>query len=136
MLMDYEKIGLKVGLEIHQQLNTKRKLFCHCPTVLSDKVDGEVFRILRPTLSEMGEIDRAALLEMRKGKKFIYQYCKDNCCLVELDEEPPHLPSEEAIDIALEVALLMNMNIVDVSYVMRKIVIDGSNTSGFKELCF
>ncbi|WP_456472364.1 Glu-tRNA(Gln) amidotransferase subunit GatE [Methanocaldococcus sp.] len=131
--MDYEKLGLKVGLEIHQQLNTKRKLFCHCPTILrDDEPDGEVLRILRPTLSEVGEVDRAALLEARKGRKFLYQYYNDSTCLVELDEEPPHEPSEEAIKIALEVALLMNMKPVDVAYTMRKIVIDGSNTSGFQ----
>ncbi|WP_456419831.1 Glu-tRNA(Gln) amidotransferase subunit GatE [Methanocaldococcus infernus] len=135
--MDYEKLGLKVGLEIHQQLNTERKLFCHCPTILRDnEPDGEVLRILRPTLSEVGEIDRAALLEARKGKKFLYQYYNDSTCLVELDEEPPHEPSEEALKIALEVALLMNMKPVDLAYVMRKIVIDGSNTSGFQRTIF
>ncbi|WP_456371676.1 Glu-tRNA(Gln) amidotransferase subunit GatE [Methanocaldococcus sp.] len=137
MEIDYEKIGLKVGLEIHQQLNTKRKLFCHCPTILrDDEPDGEIVRVLRPSLSEMGEVDRAALIEARKGKKYIYQYYNDTTCLVELDEEPPHLPSEEALKIALEVALLMNMSIVDVAYVMRKIVIDGSNTSGFQRTIF
>ncbi|ENN96535.1 glutamyl-tRNA(Gln) amidotransferase subunit E [Methanocaldococcus villosus KIN24-T80] len=133
--MDYNEIGLKVGLEIHQQLNTERKLFCHCPTELTNEVKGEVERILRATLSELGEIDRAALLEMRKGKKFIYQY-NNSSCLVELDEEPPHMPSEEALKIALQIAMLLNMKTVDVAYVMRKIVIDGSNPSGFQRTIF
>ncbi|AEF97178.1 Glu-tRNA(Gln) amidotransferase subunit GatE [Methanotorris igneus] len=137
MEIDYNKIGLKVGLEIHQQLNTKRKLFCHCPTVIrDDEPDGEIVRVLRPSQSEMGEVDRAALLEAKKGKKFIYQYYKDTTCLVELDEEPPHLPSEEAIEVALEVALMMNMKVVDEVHTMRKIVIDGSNTSGFQRTMF
>ncbi|WP_423792558.1 Glu-tRNA(Gln) amidotransferase subunit GatE [Methanocaldococcus indicus] len=136
MDLNYKELGLKVGLEIHQQLNTKRKLFCHCPTKLCDDVEKEVFRILKPTLSEMGEIDRAALLELRKGKKFLYQYSSKSACLVELDEEPPHLPSEEALRVALEVALLMNMKTVDLAYTMRKIVIDGSNTSGFQRTIF
>ncbi len=137
MKIDYEKVGLKVGLEIHQQLNTKRKLFCHCPTILrDDEPDGEIVRVLRPSLSEMGEVDKAALIEARKGKKFIYQFYNDTTCLVELDEEPPHPPSEEALKIALEVALLMNMDVVDVAYTMRKIVIDGSNTSGFQRTIF
>ncbi len=134
-IMDYNEIGLKVGLEIHQQLNTERKLFCHCPTELTNEVKGEVERILRATLSELGEIDRAALLEMRKGKKFIYQY-NNSSCLVELDEEPPHMPSEEALKIALQIAMLLNMKTVDVAYVMRKIVIDGSNPSGFQRTIF
>ncbi|MCK5303080.1 MAG: hypothetical protein KAJ96_08060, partial [Candidatus Thorarchaeota archaeon] len=43
-----------VGLELHQQLNTSRKLFCHCPTVIrDDKPDGGFVRQLRPTQSEM-----------------------------------------------------------------------------------
>lgn len=135
--IDYEKIGLKVGLEIHQQLNTSRKLFCNCPTIIrDDEVDGEIERYLRASQSEMGEIDQAALQEVKKNKKYIYQYYNDTTCLVELDEEPPHLPCEEGIDTALEVSLLMNMKIVDELHTMRKIVVDGSNTSGFQRTIF
>ncbi|MDI6820338.1 MAG: Glu-tRNA(Gln) amidotransferase subunit GatE [Candidatus Hodarchaeaceae archaeon] len=128
----YKKLGLKVGLEIHQELDT-HKLFCNCPSILRD--DGPpigVKRRLRPTQSELGEMDRAALAEAIKGKGFNYQVYPDTICLVELDEEPPHLVNEEALDIALEIALLLNAKPVDEAHVMRKTVIDGSNTCGFQ----
>ncbi len=130
--MDYKQLGLKVGLEIHQQLNTKRKLFCHCPTVL--RTDDPLFTVerkLRPTPSEIGEVDVAALKEYMRGKIYIYQYYDTNC-LVELDEEPPHLVSEEAKIIGVEVSLLLNSNIIEEIQVMRKTVLDGSNTSAFQ----
>ena len=121
---------MKCGIEIHQQLNTK-KLFCDCESRLSDNVIGKVVRILRPTQSEMGEVDRAAVEESLKKRKYIYEIT-DNSCLVELDEEPPHEMNLEAIETALKVALMLNAKIVDEIHVMRKIVIDGSNTSGFQ----
>lgn len=125
-------IGLKVGLEIHQQLDTQRKLFCHCPTELQiDPPQYEIKRNLRPSFSEKGKIDQAALAEVKKGFSFVYQGY-DTTCLVELDEEPPHPISTEAVDIGIEVALLLNAHIVDEIHTMRKIVIDGSNTSGFQ----
>ena len=129
---DYENLGLKVGLELHQELDT-HKLFCRCPPKLREEepVLG-VKRRLRPTQSEMGEVDRAALAEAIKGKGFRYQLYPDSVCLVELDEEPPHPVNEEALDIALEIALLLNAKPVDEAHVMRKIVIDGSNTCGFQ----
>ena len=130
--MDYKQLGLKVGLEIHQQLNTKRKLFCHCPTVL--RTDDPIFTVerkLRPTPSEIGEVDVAALKEYMRGKTYIYQYYDTNC-LVELDEEPPHLVSDEAKVIGVEVSLLLNSNIIEEIQVMRKTVLDGSNTSAIQ----
>lgn len=132
MRVDYEKIGLRVGFEIHQELDT-HKLFCRCPSQLRDEApELQVRRRLRPTQSELGEVDRAALAEALKGKAFSYQVYPDSICLVELDEEPPHPVNEEALDIALEVALLLQANPVDEVHVMRKIVIDGSNTCGFQ----
>ena len=125
--------GVKVGIEIHQQLDTKCKLFCGCPTTLrDDKPHFSVFRRLKATTSEMGSIDRAALFESEKGKSFIYQGYTDGTCLVELDEEPPHDTNGEAVNVALTVAMMLNMVPVDEIHMMRKIVIDGSNTGGFQ----
>lgn len=133
MTHDYRALGLKSGLEIHQQLDTKEKLFCGCPTLIRDTKESnfEFFRYLRPTQSEMGIVDKAALEEIKNVKKFIYK-AYDSTCLVENDEEPPRELNSEAVDYALTIARMMNMNIVDELYTMRKIVIDGSNTSGFQ----
>ena len=132
MCPNYEKLGLRVGFEIHQELDT-HKLFCNCPSRLRDEEPSlRVKRRLRPTQSEMGAVDRAALAEALKGKGFVYQVYPDSTCLVELDDEPPHPLNEEALDIALEVALLLGAKPVDEVHTMRKIVIDGSNTCGFQ----
>ncbi|MBN2229944.1 MAG: Glu-tRNA(Gln) amidotransferase subunit GatE [Candidatus Thorarchaeota archaeon] len=129
----YQKLGLMVGLELHQQLNTDRKLYCHCPTTTrDDEPDGTFIRRLRPTQSEMGEVDPAALFEFQKQKRFCYEYYNETTCLVESDEEPPHDLCEDAIDICLTVANFLHSMPVDEIHPMRKIVIDGSNTTGFQ----
>ncbi len=128
----YYVLGLKAGLEIHQQLDT-HKLFCSCPSTLrDDEPDIVVERFQRPVASELGEFDPAALAEFKKGMKYVYQAYSDTTCLVELDEEPPHPPNQEALDIALMVANYMHMHVFPLVQVMRKIVIDGSNTTGFQ----
>ena len=133
MEYDYEKLGLKMGLEIHQQLNSQHKLFCPCKTELvDDNFDELVQRKLRPTQSELGEIDRAALQESLRGLNFKYENFAKHTCLVENDDEPPHSLNEEALDICITIACLMNMHIVDEFHTMRKQVIDGSNTGGFQ----
>jgi glutamyl-tRNA(Gln) amidotransferase subunit E len=131
--MDYKALGLVAGIEIHQQLDTREKLFCHCPTTLREIADhnGEFFRYLRATVSEMGEIDRAAQEEMKHDRKFQY-YTYDTTCLVENDEEPPALVNNEALSICLTIAKMFGMTPVPQVHTMRKLVIDGSNTSGFQ----
>ena len=136
MAIDYAKIGLKVGLEIHQQLNAKTKLFCSCPPELFKEVPEIAFlRRLRPTQSELGQVDPAAYFEFQKGVKILYEANKKSSCLVEMDEEPPHLINTEAVEIVLTVALMTNSVPIDEVHVMRKTVIDGSNTGGFQRTC-
>lgn len=131
--MDYEKLGLKMGLEVHQQLNTDKKLFSPCKCELTDKKpDNKLIRNLRPTQSELGQIDRAAFEESRRKLQFIYESYDHHTCLVEADEEPPHPLNLEALEISLIIASLLNMNVVDEFHTMRKQVIDGSNTGGFQ----
>ena len=132
--LNYRELGLKVGLEIHQQLSTKHKLFCDCPTELAgDDVERVIIeRYLRVAKSEVGELDPAALYEMRKGRKIIYEVPQGHACMVELDEEPPHDLNREALLITLAVAEGLKARPVDEVYVMRKIVVDGSNTTGFQ----
>ncbi|MCL2334325.1 MAG: Glu-tRNA(Gln) amidotransferase subunit GatE [Candidatus Methanoplasma sp.] len=122
---------LKCGIEIHQQLDTK-KLFCDCESTLMDEGYGAFYRRLRPTAGESGEIDRAALAQYEKGEGFRYQCCERCTCLCELDEEPPHNVNEEAMDTSLTFSMMLNANIVDEVHFMRKIAIDGSNTTGYQ----
>jgi len=130
--MQYKKLGFKSGLEIHQQLDAD-KLFCSCPSKLrDDKPDFKVQRELRAVAGEKGEVDVAAFYEQLKGKHFVYQGYNDTTCLVELDEEPPHPINPEALQIALLVAKMMHCEIPKTAQVMRKTVVDGSNTSAFQ----
>lgn len=130
---DYEELGLVAGLEIHQQLDTSTKLFCGCPTDRREPKESthRFRRYLHPTRSELGEIDVAALEEASVEREFEY-LAFDSTCLVEADEEPPNRIDSEAIEVVLEIADLLDMTPVDQAHVMRKIVVDGSNTSGFQ----
>lgn len=130
--MDYKELGFKCGIEIHQQLET-HKLFCNCPSELKDDPhDISIKRRLRPVPGEEGEVDIAAKHETEKNLEFTYEGYSDNTCLVELDEEPPHDLNKDALKTVLEICKLLNCNIVDEIQVMRKTVLDGSNTSGFQ----
>ncbi len=130
---DYEELGLVAGLEIHQQLDTSRKLFCECPTERREPEESHrrLTRYLHPTKSELGELDDAALEESRVDREFEYLGF-DTTCLVEEDDEPPSRLSREALDVTMQIAALLDMEVVDQAHVMRKLVIDGSNTSGFQ----
>jgi glutamyl-tRNA(Gln) amidotransferase subunit E len=130
---DYEALGLVAGLEIHQQLDTATKLFCACPTERREPeaASRRFTRYLHPTKSELGELDEAAVEESRVDREFEY-LAFDTTCLVEEDDEPPHRIDDEALDVAMQIATLLDMTAVDQAHVMRKIVVDGSNTSGFQ----
>lgn len=132
-MINYQDLGFKCGIEIHQQLET-HKLFCKCPSLVNDNNPEMLVikRKLRAVAGETGRIDKAAEHEMTKGKNFIYQSKPTSSCLVELDEEPPHEVNKEALMTALEIALILKATIVDEIQFMRKTVIDGSNTSGFQ----
>ncbi len=132
MSLNYEQLGLKCGIEIHQQLEGK-KLFCTCPTIVrDDAAHFTVLRQLRAAAGEAGQVDIAALQEMQKQKTFVYNGYQDTTCLVELDESPPETLNPDAFTTALQVAKLLNGTVVDAIKVMRKTVVDGSNTAGFQ----
>ena len=124
-----EEYEMMCGIEIHQQLDTK-KLFCSCDSHLCEDGQGAVYRRLRPTTSEMGEVDRAALAQFQRHIGYRYQCCEGTSCLVELDEEPPHDVNADAMQIALTFSEMLEADIIDEIHFMRKIVVDGSNTSG------
>ena len=129
---DIKNIGLKVGLEIHQQLDTKKKLFCDCIPTEEEEFTKKFTRRLRAAKSELGKIDPAALFESTKSKTIIYYANPNSSCLVEEDEEPPHALDSDAKNIALLIGSALESKIFSEIHVMRKTVIDGSNTTGFQ----
>jgi len=134
--VDFSAVGLKVGLECHQQLATREKLFCACkPDLFKGEPEITFLRRLRPTQSELGQTDPATFFEFQKGVKILYEADSGTSCLVEMDEEPPHELNREALETALVTALMMDVKPVDEVHVMRKVVIDGSNTTGFQRTC-
>ncbi|UCE20001.1 MAG: Glu-tRNA(Gln) amidotransferase subunit GatE [Gemmatimonadota bacterium] len=129
----YEELGLKAGVEIHQQLLTDRKLFCRCPAgIYTEDHDGEVLRHMRPTLSELGEYDGTALMEFKTKKQVLYLLHRDSVCTYEMDDTPPFLVNQQALDIAIEIALLLGCTIIDEMHVARKQYLDGSIPTGFQ----
>ena len=131
--LDYQAVGLISGLEVHQQLLTREKLFCRCPAGLyTETHDGEVLRHMRPTLSELGEYDGTALMEFKTRKEIVYLLNHKNVCTYELDDTPPFLVNQEAIDISIELCLSMGMDIIDEIHIARKQYLDGSIPTGFQ----
>ena len=131
--LDYEAVGFMSGLEVHQQLLTAHKLFCRCPGGLyTEAHDGEVLRHMRPTLSELGEYDGTALMEFKTKKEIIYLLNHLNVCTYEMDDTPPFLVNQEAIDVAIELCLMMHMDIIDEVHIARKQYLDGSIPTGFQ----
>ncbi len=130
---DYAIIGFKSGLEVHQQLLTEKKLFCRCPAgKYSHDYDAEILRHMRPTLSELGEYDGTALMEFKTKKNIIYRIHHDSVCTYEMDDTPPFEINDDALDIAIEVALLLDATVVDEIHIARKQYLDGSIPTGFQ----
>jgi glutamyl-tRNA(Gln) amidotransferase subunit E len=131
--IDYAEVGLIAGLEVHQQLLTERKMFCHCPAGLyTETHDGSVLRHMRPTLSELGEYDGTALMEFKTKKNIIYLLHQSNVCTYEMDDTPPFLVNQQAVDIAIEQCLMLGCDIVDEVHIARKQYLDGSIPTGFQ----
>jgi glutamyl-tRNA(Gln) amidotransferase subunit E len=131
--LDYDAVGFISGLEVHQQLYTAHKLFCRCPAGLyTESHDGEVLRHMRPTLSELGEYDGTALMEFKTKKEIIYLLNHINVCTYEMDDTPPFLVNQEAIDVAIELCLMMHLDIIDEVHIARKQYLDGSIPTGFQ----
>ena len=132
---DYERIGFKSGLEVHQQLLTKSKLILQVPCrdiPSHDNYDAEVIRHMRPTLSELGEYDGTALMEFKTRKEIVYRLNNENACTYEVDDTPPFPIDPEALEIALEISLLSKLNIVGEVHITRKQYLDGSIPTGFQ----
>ncbi|RLD40132.1 MAG: Glu-tRNA(Gln) amidotransferase GatDE subunit E [Bacteroidetes bacterium] len=131
----YDTIGFMSGLEVHQQLLTKEKMFCHCPAGIfnhSDDYDAEVIRHMRPTLSELGEYDGTALMEFKTRKEIIYRLKNETACTYEVDDTPPFPLNRESLEIALEISLLSKLNVVGEVHITRKQYLDGSIPTGFQ----
>jgi len=130
---DYARVGFKSGLEIHQQIYTEKKLFCRCPAGrYSPKYDAEILRHMRPTLSELGEYDGTALMEFKTKKEIIYRINRETVCTYEMDDTPPFMINEDALDIALGIGLLYDCIMVDELHIARKQYLDGSIPTGFQ----
>jgi len=132
---DYQRIGFKSGLEVHQQLKTQEKLFCHCPAGIyhnDNDYNAEIIRHMRPTLSELGEYDGTALMEYKTRKEIRYRINNKTACTYEIDDTPPFQIDKEALDISLEISLLCKLNIVGEVHVTRKQYLDGSIPTGFQ----
>ena len=87
---------------------------------------------MRPTLSELGEYDGTALMEFKTKKEIVYLLNQQNVCTYEMDDTPPFLVNQEAIDVAIELCLTMNMDIIDEVHIARKQYLDGSIPTGFQ----
>lgn len=130
---ELRELGFRGGLETHQQLSTPGKLFCRCPAVIrNDPHHQELLRHMRPTLSEFGEYDGTALMEFKTRKQVHYLLYNDSVCTYEMDDTPPFKADSRAVSIALRLAMMFNMSLVDEIHITRKQYLDGSIPTGFQ----
>jgi len=134
---EYKELGLTSGIEIHQQIKTTKKLFCRCPVIMhkDNDFDAVVVRHMRPTLSELGEYDGTALMEFKTKKDVVYQLYHDCVCTYEMDDTPPFMINQDAVDIALVIATLLGCTLIDELFITRKQYLDGSIPTGFQRTC-
>ncbi len=134
--VDFKRLGFRAGIEVHHQIRSERKLFCHCPPTLEkdpENMDYSFYRYFRPVLGEMGDFDPGMLVEFEKGYKVIYYACERNTCTYEMDETPPFYPDIEAIKEGFVLALYFNCSaLAEEIVVNRKQYLDGSITTGFQ----
>lgn len=131
----YDAIGFMSGLEVHQQLNTEKKLFCRCPAgkyQKPDDYDAEIIRHMRPTLSELGEYDGTALMEFKTRKEIIYRVKNETTCTYEVDDTPPFPLNRQALEFAIKISIMCKLNIVGEVHITRKQYLDGSIPTGFQ----
>jgi glutamyl-tRNA(Gln) amidotransferase subunit E len=132
----YQALGLKCGIEMHRQVFTRHKLFCKCPVKpYNDVFHAEILRHMRPTLSELGEYDPTALMEFKTKKEIVYRLNRETVCTYEMDDAPPFGLNREALDRALVIGMMLNLNLVDEIHIARKQYLDGSIPTGFQRTC-
>lgn len=87
---------------------------------------------MRPTLSELGEYDGTALMEFKTKKNIVYRINRETVCTYEMDDTPPFEVNDQALDISIEMGMLLNANIADELHITRKQYLDGSIPTGFQ----
>ena len=131
----YDEIGFMSGLEVHQQIHTKQKLFCRCPAGCfndNEVYDAEIIRHMRPTLSELGEYDGTALMEFKTRKNIVYRIKNETTCTYDVDDTPPFPLNREALENAIKISFLSKLKIVGEVHITRKQYLDGSIPAGFQ----
>jgi glutamyl-tRNA(Gln) amidotransferase subunit E len=71
-------------------------------------------------------------MEFKTRKNIIYRINNQTACTYEIDDTPPFPLNREALDIAIEIALLLKTNIVGELHITRKQYLDGSIPTGFQ----
>lgn len=129
---EYGALNFKAGIEIHAQLTSTQKLFCHCPAVLTQAKPLDIVRRkFRPVIGEMGVYDPALLIEFKKDHTIFYE-AFETICTYELDETPPFSINTDALYEGIKLAKMLNCHIVEETNVCRKNYLDGSVPGGFQ----